>query len=81
MACHVTLSCWLACIFSEYTLDYKSVILQSYLVDVAAKYLYFVTGGSDGLNIVDIDKNNGDPQMCVTYVAEIYRNLMASEVC
>ncbi|PAN21096.1 hypothetical protein PAHAL_3G440000 [Panicum hallii] len=37
-------------------------------------------GGSDGLNIVDIDKNNGDPQMCVTYVAEIYRNLMASEL-
>ncbi|RCV19109.1 hypothetical protein SEVIR_3G373900v4 [Setaria viridis] len=37
-------------------------------------------GGSDGFNIVDIDKNNGDPQMCVTYVAEIYRNLMASEL-
>ncbi|XP_035818978.1 cyclin-A2 isoform X6 [Zea mays] len=37
-------------------------------------------GVSNGLNIVDIDKNNGDPQMCVTYVAEIYRNLMASEV-
>ncbi|XP_066357188.1 cyclin-A2-1-like [Miscanthus floridulus] len=37
-------------------------------------------GVSNGLNIVDIDKNNGDPQMCVTYVAEIYRNLMASEL-
>ncbi|OEL14242.1 Cyclin-A2-1 [Dichanthelium oligosanthes] len=37
-------------------------------------------GHSDGLNIIDIDKNNGDPQMCVTYVAEIYRNLMASEL-
>ncbi|RLN27468.1 cyclin-A2-1-like [Panicum miliaceum] len=36
-------------------------------------------GDSDDLNIVDIDKNNVDPQMCVTYVAEIYRNLMASE--
>nr|CAB3462134.1 unnamed protein product [Digitaria exilis] len=44
------------------------------------KNLYFVTGGSGGLNIVDIDKDNGDPRMCVTYVAEIYRNLMALEV-
>ncbi|KAF8661076.1 hypothetical protein HU200_057177 [Digitaria exilis] len=37
-------------------------------------------GGSGGLNIVDIDKDNGDPRMCVTYVAEIYRNLMALEL-
>ncbi|CAN6338393.1 unnamed protein product [Urochloa humidicola] len=37
-------------------------------------------GESYGLNIIDIDKNNGDPRMCVSYVAEIYRNLMASEI-
>ncbi|CAL4892096.1 unnamed protein product [Urochloa decumbens] len=37
-------------------------------------------GGSYGFNIIDIDKNNGDPRMCVAYVAEIYRNLMASEI-
>ncbi|CAN6329153.1 unnamed protein product [Urochloa humidicola] len=38
------------------------------------------SGESYGLNVIDIDKNNGDPRMCVTYVAEIYRNLMASEI-
>ncbi|KAJ1265457.1 hypothetical protein BS78_08G078000 [Paspalum vaginatum] len=37
-------------------------------------------GVSNGLNIVDIDENNDDPQMCVTYAAEIYRNLMATEL-
>ncbi|TVU50147.1 hypothetical protein EJB05_01504 [Eragrostis curvula] len=36
-------------------------------------------GDSAGLDIVDIDKENGNPQMCVSYVAEIYTNLMASE--
>lgn len=56
-------------------------ISMSYWVGAAVKKnLYFVTGGSGGLNIVDIDKDNGDPRMCVTYVAEIYRNLMALEV-
>jgi hypothetical protein len=33
------------------------------------------------LDIVDIDKDNGNPQMCASYVVEIYSNLMASEVC
>ncbi|XP_062203538.1 cyclin-A2-1-like isoform X2 [Phragmites australis] len=37
-------------------------------------------GDSAGLDIVDIDKDNGNPQMCVSYVAEIYTNLMASEL-
>lgn len=33
------------------------------------------------LDIVDIDKDNGNPQMCASYVVEIYSNLMVSEVC
>ncbi|KAM0855589.1 hypothetical protein ACQ4PT_049662 [Festuca glaucescens] len=37
-------------------------------------------GNYAGLNILDIDKDNGNPQMCASYVAEIYANLMASEV-
>lgn len=38
------------------------------------------TGDSAVSNIVDIDKDNGNPQMCVSYAAEIYTNLMASEL-
>ncbi|XP_062227742.1 cyclin-A2-1-like [Phragmites australis] len=38
------------------------------------------TGDSPALNIVDIDKCNDNPQMCTSYVAEIYSNLMASEL-
>ncbi|XP_062178887.1 cyclin-A2-1-like [Phragmites australis] len=37
-------------------------------------------GDSPALNIVDIDKDNGNPQMCTSYVADIYSNLMASEL-
>ncbi|GJM95609.1 hypothetical protein PR202_ga12371 [Eleusine coracana subsp. coracana] len=37
-------------------------------------------GDSAGSDIVDIDKDNSNPKMCVSYVAEIYTNLMASEV-
>lgn len=33
------------------------------------------------LDIVDIDKDIGNPQMCASYVVELYSNLMASEVC
>lgn len=42
--------------------------------------LSFVPGDSPALDIVDIDKDNGNPQMCASYVVEIYSNLMASEV-
>ncbi|KAM3273111.1 hypothetical protein ACQJBY_042855 [Aegilops geniculata] len=38
------------------------------------------TGDYAGLNIIDIDKDNGNPQMCVSYAAEIYTNLMAAEL-
>ncbi|RCV23160.1 hypothetical protein SETIT_4G276600v2 [Setaria italica] len=38
------------------------------------------TGDSPALDIVDIDKDNGNPQMCASYVVEIYSNLMASEL-
>ncbi|PWZ22541.1 hypothetical protein Zm00014a_036695 [Zea mays] len=37
-------------------------------------------GDSYVLDIVDIDKDNGNPQMCASYVVEIYSNLMASEL-
>ncbi|KAL6593916.1 hypothetical protein ACP70R_048817 [Stipagrostis hirtigluma subsp. patula] len=37
-------------------------------------------GDSAGLDIIDIDKDNRNPQLCTSYVAEIYANLMASEV-
>ncbi|XP_066377369.1 cyclin-A2-1-like [Miscanthus floridulus] len=37
-------------------------------------------GDSSVLDIVDIDKDNGNPQMCASYVVEIYSNLMASEL-
>uniref|UniRef100_A0ACD5YLC9 Uncharacterized protein n=1 Tax=Avena sativa TaxID=4498 RepID=A0ACD5YLC9_AVESA len=37
-------------------------------------------GDNAGLNIIDIDKDNGNPQMCASYAAEIYTNLMASEL-
>ncbi|EMS47080.1 Cyclin-A2-1 [Triticum urartu] len=38
------------------------------------------TGDYAGLNIIDIDKDNGNPQMCISYAAEIYTNLMAAEL-
>ncbi|KAL6873614.1 hypothetical protein ACP4OV_013696 [Aristida adscensionis] len=38
------------------------------------------TGESPAIDIVDIDKDNGNPQMCTSYVAEIYLNLLASEL-
>ncbi|KAL5206279.1 hypothetical protein ABZP36_034488 [Zizania latifolia] len=38
------------------------------------------TGNSCGLGIIDIDNDNGNPQMCVSYAADIYTNLMASEL-
>uniref|UniRef100_A0A453GVW3 Cyclin N-terminal domain-containing protein n=1 Tax=Aegilops tauschii subsp. strangulata TaxID=200361 RepID=A0A453GVW3_AEGTS len=38
------------------------------------------TGYYVGLNVIDIDKDNGNPQMCASYAAEIYRNLMAAEL-
>ena len=38
------------------------------------------TGDYVGLNVIDIDKDNGNPQMCASYAAEIYRNLMAAEL-
>ncbi|KAF0889553.1 hypothetical protein E2562_028648, partial [Oryza meyeriana var. granulata] len=37
-------------------------------------------GDSCGLGIIDIDNDNGNPQMCASYAAEIYTNLMASEL-
>lgn len=43
--------------------------------------MYFLPGDSSVLDIEDIDKDNGNPQMCASYVVEIYSNLMASEVC
>jgi hypothetical protein len=52
------------------------------LVGAAAKIIcVFFPGNYAALNIIDIDKDNGNPQMCASYVAEIYTNLMASEVC
>ncbi|KAL5225728.1 hypothetical protein ABZP36_012367 [Zizania latifolia] len=38
------------------------------------------TGDSCGLGIIDIDNDNGNPQMCASYAAEIYTNMMASEL-
>ncbi|KAL6660930.1 hypothetical protein ACP70R_000314 [Stipagrostis hirtigluma subsp. patula] len=38
------------------------------------------TGESPAIDIVDIDKDNGNPQMCTSYAAEIYSNQMASEL-
>jgi hypothetical protein len=32
------------------------------------------------MNILDIDRDIGNPQMCASYVVAIYSNLMASEV-
>jgi cyclin-A len=32
------------------------------------------------MDILDIDKDIGNPLMCASYVVEIYSNLMASEV-
>lgn len=53
----------------------------SYL-QLSAKYiLHFVPGESPALDIVDIDKDIGNPQMCASYVVELYSNLMAFEVC
>jgi cyclin A len=46
----------------------------------AATKEYFFPGDNAGLNIIDIDKDNGNPQMCASYAAEIYTNLMASEL-
>uniref|UniRef100_A0A0E0BT23 Cyclin-like domain-containing protein n=2 Tax=Oryza TaxID=4527 RepID=A0A0E0BT23_9ORYZ len=37
-------------------------------------------GDSSGLGFIDIDNDNGNPQMCASYASEIYTNLMASEV-
>uniref|UniRef100_A0A0D9Y0C5 Uncharacterized protein n=1 Tax=Leersia perrieri TaxID=77586 RepID=A0A0D9Y0C5_9ORYZ len=37
-------------------------------------------GDSCGLGIIDIDKDDGNPQMCASYAADIYTNLMASEL-
>uniref|UniRef100_A0A0E0MMQ3 Uncharacterized protein n=1 Tax=Oryza punctata TaxID=4537 RepID=A0A0E0MMQ3_ORYPU len=37
-------------------------------------------GDSSGLGFIDIDNDNGNPQMCASYAAEIYTNLMASEL-
>ena len=44
-------------------------------------FCIFVPGDYGGLNLIDIAKDNGNPQMCASYAAEIYRNLMAAEVC
>ncbi|TVU07617.1 hypothetical protein EJB05_40981 [Eragrostis curvula] len=38
------------------------------------------TGDSPVVDILDIDKDTGNPQMCASYVVEIYSNLMASEL-
>ncbi|KAF8772099.1 hypothetical protein HU200_006092 [Digitaria exilis] len=38
------------------------------------------TGESPALDIVDIDKDIGNPQMCASYVVELYSNLMAFEL-
>ena len=55
--------------------------LHIYISDRLLNILYFVPGDSPALDIVDIDKDNGNPQMCASYVVEIYSNLTASEVC
>jgi len=54
--------------------------LHIYISDHLLNILYFVPGDSPALDIVDIDKDNGNPQMCASYVVEIYSNLMASEL-
>lgn len=41
----------------------------------------FCSGDSPVLDILDIDKDIGNPQMCASYVVQIYSNLLASEVC
>ncbi|KAJ1260996.1 hypothetical protein BS78_10G274500 [Paspalum vaginatum] len=46
----------------------------------AAKHSAFCFIDSLAFDIVDIDKENGNPQMCASYVVEIYSNLMASEL-
>ncbi|KAK3134545.1 hypothetical protein QOZ80_6AG0550560 [Eleusine coracana subsp. coracana] len=37
-------------------------------------------GDSPSVDILDIDKDIGNPQMCASYVVDIYSNLMASEL-
>jgi hypothetical protein len=41
---------------------------------------HFFSGNSPVMDILDIDKDIRNPQMCASYVVEIYLNLMASEV-
>ena len=62
---------------SEILVDSLHIYISDHLLNI----LYFVPGDSPALDIVDIDKDNGNPQMCASYVVEIYSNLMASEVC
>jgi len=62
-------------------LRYLQIVLTFLISGHLLKILYFLPGDSSVLDIVDIDKDNGNPQMCASYVVEIYSNLMASEVC
>lgn len=41
---------------------------------------FFFSGESPSMDILDIDKDIGNPQMCASYVVDIYSNLMAFEV-
>ncbi|KAL6842072.1 hypothetical protein ACP4OV_028051 [Aristida adscensionis] len=47
---------------------------------VKSKHAESAAGESAGLDIVDIDKDIGNPQFCISYASEIYTNLMASEL-
>jgi len=62
-------------------LRYLQIVLTFLISGHLLKILYFLPGDSSVLDIVDIDKDNGNPQMCASYVVEIYSSLMASEVC
>lgn len=39
------------------------------------------SGTSNGLDIVDIDSNLKDPQLCSLYAPDIYSNTSVAEVC
>lgn len=39
------------------------------------------SGTSDGPDIVDIDSNLKDPQVCSSYAPDIYSKLCVAEVC
>jgi hypothetical protein len=60
--------------------DLRSSLVQISRHTCSGLCFPFFSGDSHVMDILDIDKDIGNPQMCASYVVEIYSNLMASEV-